>query len=182
MTAGKERDTGTSPFSFLSRRTVLKVGLTGGGLLLAGGGGLLALRGSAPAVEGLQVLSKYQYRVAAALARTIIPDGGPFPAGAGKFDMARAFDAYLADESSQVAGDLGMALTLVEFGPLLFEGRPAVFSHLGAKEQLEHWNSWSVSSRLTQRQAYVAFNKFFCLVFYDHPEVWKSIGWSGPSV
>ena len=180
MADSANKDPGASPFGFLSRRTLLRAGLAGGGLALAGGGGALALRGCAPAVQGLRVLSRYQYRVAAALARTIIPAGGPFAIGADRFDLARTLDGYLADAPPQVASDLGTALTLVEYGPLVFDRRLTVFSRLTPAEQAAHFQSWGTSERLLQRQAFIAFRKFFSLVFYDHPEVWPHIGWDGP--
>src|ERR1035437_1822852 len=57
-----------SGFSILSRRRLLKLGLGAGGALLMGGGGLLALRGSAPPVTGLRILTEQQYRTSWSLA------------------------------------------------------------------------------------------------------------------
>lgn len=176
---------GRLPFfsGLVSRRRLLKLGLAGGGVLLAGGSGLLAVRGAAPEATGLKVLSDHQYLTLAALARTHLPQGGPFPEGADDFDLARAFDAFLADEPERNVRDLGLALTLVELGPVLFDRRLTTFPRLSPEAQLVHWERhWTTSRSLLRRKAATAFRKFLALVFYDQPEVWPRIGYPGPGV
>ncbi len=175
-------DTRPRLFGFLTRRRVLQLGLGAGAATLVGGGGLYLLRGSAPDVEGLKRLSTQHYRTLLALALTHIPAGGPFPLGAEAADLARAFDAYLADEPDGHVDDVTRALTLVEYGPLLFDHRLKTFSHLQPQEQLAHWMSWGQSDRLLRRQIWWGFAKFFGLVFYDTPAVWPHIGYPGPSL
>ncbi len=177
--------TGESPFAFISRRTLLKLGLGAGGALLVAGGsvaGLLALRGEAPTVEGLGLLTAHEYRTAAALARTHIPRGGAFELGAEDVDLARAFDTFLQGEPPKNVADLKSALMLVELGPVLFDMRATTFSNLPDADQLEHWRGWAVSGLLIRRQAAIAFRKFFSVVFFDRPEVWPHIGYPGPAV
>lgn len=176
------RSTGGEPFAFLSRRRWLRLALGAGGVALSGAGGLWLLRGRAPAVEGLRVLSAHQYRTLDAIARTVLPAGGVFETGAAELDLARAFDGYLADEPAFVVGDLSSALSLVEFGPLLFDGKPRTFSRCTPEERLAHWQAWRSSALLLRRQVTIAFQKFLCLVFYDDPRVWPSIGYPGPSL
>lgn len=168
-------------FGFLSRRRWLKLTLLGGGALIGvGGGGLLGLRGCAPSVKGLRLLGAHGYRTLTHLARTQLPRGGAFALGADDFDLARMFDNFLADEPAENVRDLQLALTLIEYGPLLFGGRLKTFSNLSATEQLAHWQSWAVSEKLLQRKVSMAFRKFFSLVFYDQPKVWPHIGYGGP--
>lgn len=173
-----------SAFGFLSRRAFLRAGLgTAAGASLAlglGATGLVALRGCAPDVPGLTILSAHQYRTLANLARVHLPRGGPFPEGAEDFDLARMFDGFLADEAPENIGNLKLALALVEVGPVLFEGRLATFSNLDEAEQLAHWRGWIESDDLVRRQAALAFRKFLSLVFYDQPRVWPHIGYPGP--
>jgi hypothetical protein len=172
---------GDGLFSFLSRRRFLKVGLGGAGVVLAGGGGVLGLRGCAPDVQGLRILSNQHYRTLLNLARTHLPHGGPFDVGAEDVDLARAFDNFLADEPQRNIDDLGSALTLIELGPMIFDHRLATFSNLEPPEQLAHWRRWLSSDTLLRRQAALAFRKFFNLVFFDTPQVWPHIGYNGPS-
>lgn len=170
-----------SPFAFLTRRRVL--GLAGGGaaLVALAGGGLLTLRGCAPGVEGLAALSEQGYRTMATIARAQLPAGGAFALGADDAELARAFDGYLADEHPEVVRDLGLALHLVEFGPLLYDRALVTFSKLDADAQLGHWRGWLYADDDTRRQIAVALKKFLMLVFFDRPEVWAAIGYSGPS-
>jgi hypothetical protein len=171
------------PFGFLSRRRWLKLSLLGGtSLLMGGGGGLFLLRGCAPHVDGLRTLSDHEYRTLAALAAVHVPSGGPFPDGAERFDLARQFDAFLADEGPKNISDLKGALFLVEFGPVFFEGRLKTFSNLRPAEQLAHWQSWMTSRLLLRRQVATAFRKFLSFAFYTRPEVARHLGYTLPTV
>ena len=168
-------------FGFISRRRLLKLGLSGGAVLLSSGAGLLVLRGRAPKVEGLRILNDQEYRTLSHLARTHVPPGGAFPEGADEAGLARAFDGFLADEPLENIRDLKAALTLIELGPVLFEGRLTTFSNLSTKDQLSYWQGWPTSRLLLRRQTAIAFRKFFSIVFYDRRSVWPHIGYPGPA-
>lgn len=166
-------------FSILSRRRFLRLSLAAGGLLLACGAGLLALRGRAPRRTGLRALSDREYHTLALLSRALFPDGGAFPVGASDVDLARAFDAFLADEPDWSRKDLGRALFLLELGPVLFERRLRTFGRLAPEERLAHFERWAEGGEL-RRQVATAFRRFLSLVFYDTPAVWPHIGYDGP--
>lgn len=167
-------------FGVVSRRRVLGWSLGAGGVLLMGGGlGLWRLRGTAPPVPGLRTLSDHEYRTMKALAGTIVPPGGPFPQGADDFDLARAFDVYLADEPEQNVRDLKRALFLVEYGPVLFERRLATFSNLDPAARRAHWDGWEASQSATRRQVAFAFRKFVTFVFFAQPAVGPLLGYEG---
>ncbi len=161
----------------MRRRRWLKIVLGGSGLALAGGAlGLWRLRGGAPHVDGLRCLSGHEYRTMRALADTIVPRGGAFPPGADDFDVARRFDDFLADAPEEDARDLKRALLLVEYGPLLYDGRLRTFSNLGPAERRAHWDRWELADDVTRRQVAAVFRKFVNLVFYDCAAVWPYIG------
>lgn len=168
-------------FSILSRRRFLRLSLALGGFLIAGGAGLLALRGRAPRAGRLRALTDHEFRTLGQLARALFPDGGAFPFGASDVDLARAFDAFLADEPDWNRRDLGRALFLLELGPVVFEGRLRTFSRLSPEERLAHFERWTEGGEL-RRQVATAFRKFLSLVFYDTPAVWPHIGYDGPLV
>lgn len=168
-------------FRFLTRRRVLALGIAGASVLVVGGG-VSSLLAGAPPVAGLRVLSAREYRTLDALARTLLPSGGAFEIGAERFDLARAFDAYLTGEPADNVKKLQRALLLFELGPLLFERRWSSFSRLSDAERLRHYEAWTTSDRLARRQVATAFRKFMALVFYDNPEVWPHIGYPGPSL
>jgi len=170
-------------FSFLSRRRFLKVSLVAGGAVLGvGGGGLLALRGSAPKVQGLRVLDAHEYRTLQSMVEVMLPKTDVIPIDSGSMDLPRAFDDFLANEPEYNVKDLQKALVLVEFGPLVFDKKITTFSRLEVDERTEHWNGWSVSDNLLRRQVSVAMRKFFNLVYFDREEVWPYIGYPGPSM
>jgi len=168
-------------FRFLTRRRLLALGVVGASVLVVGGG-VGSLLSGAPPVAGLKVLSAREYRTLDALAKTLLPSGGPFEIGAEAFDLARAFDGYLAGEPAANVEKLQRALLLFELGPLVFEHRFTSFSRLSPAEQLRHYEAWATSERLLRRQVATAFRKFMALVFYDSPEVWPHIGYPGPSL
>lgn len=170
-------------FSFLSRRRFLKVSLVAGGAILGvGGGGLLALRGRAPKVEGLQVLDAHEYRTLQSLVAVMLPETKAIPIDAAPMDLPRAFDGFLADEPAHNVEDLRKALVLIELGPLLFDKKLTTFSRLGVAERTEHWSGWAISDNLLRRQVSIAMRKFFNLVYFDHEQVWPHIGYPGPSM
>jgi hypothetical protein len=169
-------------FRFLSRRRFLQMGIGGIGLTVAVGGGLFGLRGCAPPITGLRVLSAQEYRTLRAVARAHIPRGGGFASGAEDFDLARRFDAFLADEPAENVKNLKLAVALVEFGPLVYERRLATFSNLSEEQQASHWELWVYRGSPFQRQVAAAFRKFFALTFYDNERVWGEIGYGGPGL
>jgi len=170
-------------FSFLSRRRFLKVSLVAGGAVLGvGGGGLLALRGSAPKVEGLRVLDAHEYRTLESLVEVMLPKTDAIPVDAGPIDLPRAFDEFLANEPKHNVDDLKKALVLIEFGPLAFDRKLSTFSRLDLADRTAHWDEWGTSDNLLRRQVSVAMRKFFNLVYFDHEEVWPYIGYPGPSL
>jgi hypothetical protein len=173
--------TSRADFSAVSRRRFLKYSLGAGSLLLmGGGGGLLALRGRAPAVDGLRALTAHEYRTLAALAEALYPEGGAFALGAAETDVVRRVDAFLADEPPWNRRDLKRALVLLEFGPLLFERRLVTFSHLDADARAAHFTSWTTCDSDARRQASLAFRRLLALLFYDRPEAWAGVGYDGP--
>ena len=165
----------------LSRRRFLWAGLgLVGGVALLGGGVFVARIPSVAEVSGLKVLSPREYAITAAIARTLFPEGGEYPAGADTFDLARSFDTFLADEPFENVRDLRRALQLVEVGPLLFGLSWTPFSGLSDEARAEHWSGWENSSLLMRRQVSLVFRKFFAMVFYDRPELWGELGYDGP--
>lgn len=170
-------------FGFLSRRRFLKASLVAGGAILGvGGAGFLALRGRAPAVDGLRILDAHEYRTLQSLVEVMLPRTDAIPIDPASMDLPRTFDAFLAGEPQHNVKDLQKALVLVELGPLVFDGRLTTFSRLPYEERATHWSEWAVSDTLLRRQVSIAMRKFLNLVYFDDPRVWPYIGYPGPSL
>ena len=169
---------GRDLFSFLGRRRFLKWGLGAGGVLLGGGGAAwLSLFGLAPDAGELAVLSDREHRTLRNLATTIL---GPSRVRM-REGLADAFDGFLADEPENVVSDLKNALTWIELGPVLYDGRWAIFTDLSQTEREAHLRSWMESDDLTRRMVATAFRKFVNLVAHDDPALWDDIGYPGPA-
>lgn len=169
---------GRNPFAFLGRRRFLKWGLGAGGVLLGGGGGAwLSLFGVAPGAGDLRVLSDREHRTLRNLSTTIL--------GPGRIRMresiADSFDGFLADEPDNIVSDLRNALTWIELGPVLYDGRWAIFTDLTQTEREEHLRSWMGSDDLTRRMVATAFRQFINLVAHDDPRLWGQIHYPGPA-
>lgn len=156
--------------------------IAGGGAaaLATSAGALFWLRGRAPTVTGLRLLSAHEYRTFGALATALLPPGGAFPEGAEVTDLPRAFDAFLADEPPWNQADLKAALALLEFSPVLYSRRFATFSNLPAEERLAIFKSWQEGTDDLRRAAATALRRFIFLVYYDTPAVWPRLGYEGP--
>lgn len=167
------------PFAALSRRRFLAASL---GFAVAAGGGLGGAawwaRGPTERVEGLRVLSAAEYRTLTQIARANFGDAA---LSLGNTDLARAFDAYLADEPAANVRELRLALKLVELSPIVWGPRRTTFARLSKEERAAYWAEWPTSERLVQRQISLGFRKFLNLVYYDQPGVWAAIGYPGPS-
>lgn len=174
---------GGGPFGFLSRRRWLKATLWTGGAVLGGlGAAGLWLRGCAPAVIGLEHLDDQEYRTLAKLVTVLFPPGGLIDVDASDMDLPRAFDEFLDGEPDENVSNLRTALTLLEYGPVVYDKRFTTFSELPRDEAQAHWDRWAVSDDLLRRQVSVAFRKVLTMFFYDREEVWPHIGYPGPSL
>ena len=167
-------------FGVMSRRRWLALSLGAGGLVLSGGAAALyRLRGRAAPVSGLLHLSAHEYRTLTLLAAALFPRGGAFALGAAAHDLGRDFDQFLDGEPEYNRVDLKRALLLLEYGPVIFERRWTTFSALTEADRLAHYIAWATGDDLVRRQAALAFRKFLGTVFYDRPEVWPDIGYTG---
>jgi hypothetical protein len=176
-----QRKHGTRGATLLSRRRALQALLGIGSLAAGGTTGLFALRGSAPDVTGLRALSAQSFRTFKALAEAVF-SGGPPGMEDPSDELARMFDGYLADEPKWAQDEAQQGLSLLEFGPVIFERRLTTFSHLSISERIAHFEAWAESDNSIRRQAATGFRKFLFLVFYDRPKSWPLIGYEGPLI
>lgn len=167
--------------ALLTRRRLLFTGL---GLAGAGAVGAMAvagLRQKADSVAGLRVLTPEQHRTMRLVAAAHVPAGGAFAWSAADVDVAGLFDGFLGDQPPGDQSDAGLALDLIDFGPLLFERRWTTFADLSDAERQAHWLSWSVASQATRREIFWSFGRFIGMAVYDQAGAWPAVGYKGPS-
>jgi hypothetical protein len=89
-------------------------------------------------------------------------------------------DAVCRGLDPAVSGMLPLALQLVEWGPLLFELRPARFTSLPPEEQDASLRSWMTSRLQLRRTAFLGLRNLCFLGWYSQPESWSLIDYQGP--
>jgi len=89
-------------------------------------------------------------------------------------------DAVCRGLDPAVSGLLPLALRLVEWGPLLFELRPARFTGLSPDEQDASLRGWMTSRLQLRRTAFLGLRNLCFLGWYSQPESWGLIGYQGP--
>jgi len=89
-------------------------------------------------------------------------------------------DAVCRGLDPAVSGLLPLALRLVDWGPLLFELRPARFTSLPPEEQDASLRSWMSSRLQLRRTAFLGLRNLCFLGWYSQPESWSLIGYQGP--
>src|SRR5437868_8476574 len=141
-----------------SRRSLLKRGLLGGGLLFIGGFTYLGTRGTkrgTPPPKPLSVLTLDEYAVMEAIAaRIVVPAPGAPPLG----DTVWTVDQLLAVAPVETQKEVKQLLGLFEsaLGGFLFGGRVTPFTRLGPEEQDQVIREWQQSRLLVRRTGFSA--------------------------
>jgi hypothetical protein len=166
----------------ISRRSILRYGLFGAGLLAVGGVGLGLRPGTVrlPA-RPLKALDERGFSTLAALADRVNPGGGGAPA-AHELQVAEKIDDLLATCDPGLTAEISQALALFENAVtgLLFDGRPTPFSAATPEQQDAAIESWRTSRLHLRRQVYKALRTLCASTYYASPESWASVGYPGP--
>jgi hypothetical protein len=141
----------------LTRRQLL-----GGGALLAGGFALAVAWGHRP-LTGSGTLE--------AALDALLPEGAPVAA------VAEDIDRFLAAGDPVVAGQLALALRVLEHGCGLVR-----FSRLDRAARVAVLEGWRSSALGTRRQIADALRRVALFSWYARPETWAAIGYDGPWV
>jgi hypothetical protein len=172
-----------------SRRTFLKRGLLGGGLLLAAGSLPFAFRttllGRRPRRE-LRLLTVQEHAVLAAVAARLVPGDGAGPTWptAEAVDCAGKIDALLATVHPDVGSDFRRLLRLFEssFLNTFIAGSPRPFTRATPADQDARLEAWRRSSLAMLRSGYQAMKRLTHAAYYSSPEVFARVGYPGPPV
>jgi hypothetical protein len=171
----------------IPRRTLLRYGLLGAGLLAVGGVGL-GLRPGAqrqPA-RPLRALDAVAFSTLAAIADRVCPGGtganGARAPSARELQIAEKIDDLLATCEPGLVAELNQALHLFENAVtgLLFNLRPSPFTLADGATQDRILEDWRTSRLHVRRQVYKALRTLCASTYFAMPEAWPSVGYPGP--
>ena len=166
-----------------TRRSLLKKGLWGGGLLALSGVGL-SLQSSHiahPPNIGLQVLTPQAFGTLLALINHVLPSKIGFPA-TDEIRVAERVDALLAKMHPADGAELLQALQVIENPVLgaLLDLRFQPFSAASPASQKQTLQNWKTSRLAVRRTGYVALSGLIKSSYFSHPKTYASVGYPGP--
>jgi len=136
----------------------------------------------AAAADGLRVLGPRAARTFSAIAERITFSGDPAVPRFGDTGALRTVDAALLQLPADVPQQFSIALTLFDYGPPLFVGKPATFAGLAPVWQDLYLQAWSESRFQTCRLTFEAFKNLSMLGYYSQDATWGAIHYQGPWV
>ncbi len=165
-----------------SRRSLLKRGLLGGGVLLIGGAGFLVSRGTRrgkPPPRALSVLSEDEYAVVEAIAARVV---APAPGAPPMDETAWNVDQLLAVADPSAQKEVKQLLGLFEsaLGGFLFGGRITPFTKLDPAEQDQVLHEWQQSRLVLRRTGFSALKTLALAGYYGTPKTWAYMNYPGP--
>lgn len=168
----------------LSRRTLLRSGLAGFGLVVLAGTGI-GLQGTklAPAPRRtLRVLTLAEYSIVAAIAARVCPSPRPGVPGATALDIASKVDESLVRLPADIQNGMKTGLHIFESGltGALFGERVRPFTTLSAADQDAALLAFRDSRVAIRRTLFKALTGLSAALYYAEPAVWPSVGYPGP--
>jgi len=165
-----------------SRRGFLR--LLGGAAAL---GGLAQLRALPAAAAGAgagqaRFFAAREREILTQIVERMVDTGEP---GAPRVRDTRAvdtIDALCLSLDADATAPLPALLRLVEWGPLLFEGRPARFTALDDAAKDAHLAGWMRSRFGVRRLGFLALRNLALLGYWSQDETWPLIGYQGPLI
>jgi len=113
------------------------------------------------------------------LTNTMVPEGGPFAAGAATMQLDQTVWQYFAHLHPLGTTGLTVILYVIELGPFVFGPRRRRFSHLSATEREAYIAGWEHSRLGARRQLLNGLKLAVMLHFYDAPDVAAAVGFDG---
>jgi hypothetical protein len=156
--------------ALVSRRTLIRLGLSFAGAMVAG----ISLRLDAAGASSL-ILSDEEREIVGAISEVYFPEG-EFPVGATTAHMVDRVDNLLF-EWMPVPHRTAFRYVLraLEWGTLAARG--IRFSHLPVAERAEVLETWADPTILPRRVSSDGLRLVFGMAFFSHPTVLAHIGW-----
>ena len=166
-----------------TRRSLLKKGLVGGGLLAISGVGLSLQPGKEIAIptQGLKILTPQTYATLTAIIPHVLPVSKAFP-GTDEIQVAQRVDDLLALLHPADGAELAQALQVIE-NPVLglvLDGRFRPFSMAPDATQEQTLRNWKTSRLAVRRTGYVALTGLIKSCYFSHPQTYAAVGYPGP--
>jgi hypothetical protein len=164
-----------------TRRGFLR--LSGALASLAALGPTRALAAGAPPGAGAPRAAFFAPREAeilAAVVERVVATGEPGTPRARETGALATIEGLCAGLDPSLSRPLPWLLRLVEWGPLVFEGRLARFSRLPPEEQDAALRGWMRSRFGLRRLGFQALRNLAFLGWYAQPESWRLVGYAGP--
>ena len=166
-----------------TRRSLLKKGLVGGGLLAVSGVGLSLQSGKDIAIptQGLKILTPQSYATLMAIIPHVLPVSKKFPS-TDEIQVAQRVDDLLALLHPADGAELAQALQVIE-NPVLglvLDGRYRPFSASSAADQEQTLRNWKTSRLAVRRTGYVALTGLIKSCYFSHPKTYAAVGYPGP--
>ncbi len=166
----------------MQRRTLLKLGLAGAGVLAVAGGGLALLRPGL--VDGR--LAAAGREVFEAVARAVLDGSLPADAAAQRRALAahlQRVDDAVAALPPAVRGELSQLLALLGSAPgrVAFAGLVPAWRDAGVAELQAALQGLRLSRLSLRRQTYHALRDLTNAAYYADRSTWAALGYPGPT-
>ena len=140
---------------------------------------LHAEQGSGNSTATLAVLTASEYSALAAIAATMIPEGGAFALGARGVDLARRIDAYLPRQQLPVVTGIRGATAFTEQQAPGLAGKKGFFSSLSESDRAAVLSAMLAAGGLPA-SVFLGLKSLCVVHFYTLDATWRHTGYDGP--
>jgi hypothetical protein len=165
----------------IDRRTFLKYGLVGSGILALGGIGL-SLRPTVlvqPA-SSLRILTEQEFSIFTSFGEALL-DGEPGWPDPTRMELIEEIDASLELLHPGIQGEVSLLLGLLEsaLAGVVLDARITTFTGCSLRERAEILDSWRGARVRVFRTGFLALHGFITAAYFNRPEVAAKIGYPG---
>lgn len=168
--------------AWVSRRSLVKAGVFGSGLLAVSGVGL-SLQSTIyrSPQRPLLSLSAREYSIIAAAADRLCPNEADLPSAAALM-VAEQVDSAVARMHHGAASEFKQLLALLENTAVgvVFDQRFRPFTASDTDVQDRALRSWQLSRFSLRRTGFRAIAGLCLAAYWAHPDTWASVGYAGP--
>ena len=161
-----------------TRRGFLR--LAGGSAAFASLANLRALPAAAAGATGARFFAPAEREVLTQLVERMVETGEPAAPAVRATRTIDTIDALCVSLDPGTTAPLPALLRLVEWSPLLFDGRAARFTTLAPADQDQVLSGWMRSRFAWRRLGFLALRNLALLGYWSQDATWPLIGYAGP--